>query len=108
MGRTLPNMFALVPGMVPLVKSNISAETRRIVNVAYYMLHSRAPKSTQASKRCINTAVALLTFTAVVFRSEIALLLVPLSFQLLYQGHTTFLNLVAVGVLAGLTSVGQL
>ncbi|KAG8213348.1 hypothetical protein J3R82DRAFT_11834 [Butyriboletus roseoflavus] len=84
-------MFALVP-----------------VNLAYYLLHDRAPKSMQASKRCINTAVALLTFTTVVFRSEVALLLVPLALQLLYQGHTTFLDLLKVGVLVGLTSVGQL
>ncbi|KAF8554440.1 hypothetical protein OG21DRAFT_1578255 [Imleria badia] len=88
MGRTLPNMFALVP-----------------VNLANYLLYNRAPNSTKASKNHINIAVGLLTFTAVVFRSEVALLLAPLALQLLIQGHTTFLNLVKVGLLVGLTSV---
>ncbi|KAH0832984.1 glycosyltransferase family 22 protein [Lanmaoa asiatica] len=105
MGRTLPNMFALVPGILPLVNSNISAEISLVVNLAYYLLHDRAPKSTQPSRKCINIAVALLTFTAVVFRSEVALLLVPLALQLLIQGHTTFLDLVKVGLSVGLTSV---
>ncbi|KAF9223821.1 glycosyltransferase family 22 protein [Gyrodon lividus] len=88
MGRTLPNMFALIP-----------------VNLAYYALYNRAPKSIQASSKSINTALVLLTFTAVVFRSEVALLLAPLALQLLVQGHTTFLNLVKVGLLAGLSSI---
>ena len=107
MGRTLPNMFALVPGIFPPVKSNINAEISFVVNLAHYLLYNRAPKSTQASKRCINIAVALLTFTAVVFRSEVALLLAPLALQLLIRGHTTPLDLVKVGLLIGLTSVGQ-
>ncbi|KIK79362.1 glycosyltransferase family 22 protein [Paxillus rubicundulus Ve08.2h10] len=88
MGRTLPNMFALVP-----------------VNIAYYVLYNRAPQSLQASKKSIDTALTLLTFTSVVFRSEVALLLAPLAFQLLAQGHTTFLNLTKVGLLAGLMSI---
>ncbi|KAG9314937.1 glycosyltransferase family 22 protein [Chiua virens] len=87
MGRTLPNMFALVP-----------------VNLAHYMLYHRAPNSVKASKRSINTAIALLTFTAVVLRSEVVLLLAPLALQLLIQGHTTILELVRAGLLAGLTS----
>lgn len=101
-------MLALAPGIFPLVNSNISAEISLVVNLAYYLLHNRAPKSTQASKNCVNIAVALLTFTAVVFRSEVALLLAPLALQLLVQGHTTFLDLVKVGLLAGLASIGQL
>ena len=104
MGRTLPNMFALVPGIFPPVNWNISAEISLIVNLANYLLYNRAPGSTQASKKCINIAVALLIFTAVVFRSEVALLLAPLALQLLIQGHT---NLVKVGLLVGLMSVGQ-
>ena len=97
-------MFALVPGIFPPMNWNISAEISLIVNLANYLLYNRAPGSTQASKKCINIAVALLIFTAVVFRSEVALLLAPLALQLLIQGHT---NLVKVGLLVGLTSVGQ-
>ncbi|KIJ67137.1 glycosyltransferase family 22 protein [Hydnomerulius pinastri MD-312] len=88
MGRTLPNMFALIP-----------------VNFAFYALYNRAPKSMQAPKRNINIAIALLTFTAVIFRSEVALLLGPLALQLLVQGHITFASLVKIGLLAGLASI---
>ncbi|KAH7884254.1 glycosyltransferase family 22 protein [Phlebopus sp. FC_14] len=88
MGRTLPNMFALLP-----------------VNLAYYSLYNRAPKSTRASQKNIDVAIALLVFTAVVFRSEIALLLAPLALQLLVARHTSFFHLVKVGLLAGLTSI---
>ena len=101
-------MFALVPGISPPVNSDINAEISLVVNLAYYLLCDRAPGSMQASKKSINIAVALLTFTAVVFRSEVALLLAPLALQLLVQGHTTFIDLVKVGLLAGLMSVGQL
>lgn len=107
MGRTLPNMFALVPGILPLAHSNVSAEISLVVNLASYLLYDRASKSTKASKSRINIAVGLLTFTAVVFRSEVALLLAPLALQLLIQGHTTFLDLVKAGLFVGLTSVGQ-
>lgn len=92
---------------IPSLSSITSAETSLVVNLAYFLLYHRAPKSTQASKRCINIAVGLLTFTTVVFRSEVALFLAPLALQLLIQRHTTFLDLVKVGLLAGLTSVGQ-
>ncbi|KIJ60396.1 glycosyltransferase family 22 protein [Hydnomerulius pinastri MD-312] len=88
MGRTLHNMFALIP-----------------VNFVFYALYNRAPKSTQAPKRNINIAIALLTFTAVIFRSEVALLLGPLALQLLVQGRTKFANLVKIGLLAGLASI---
>ncbi|KAF9232948.1 Alg9-like mannosyltransferase family-domain-containing protein [Melanogaster broomeanus] len=75
------------------------------VNFAYYALYNRAPKSVQAPSKNITIAVALLTFTAVVFRSELAVLLALLALQLLIEGHSTFLNLVTVGLLAGLTSI---
>lgn len=100
-------MFALVPGILLPVIPDTNSEMSLIVNIAHYLLYNRAPRSTQASKKCINIAVGLLTFTAVVIRSEVALLLAPLALQLLIQGHTTFINLIKVGLLVGLGSVGM-
>ncbi|KAI6025003.1 hypothetical protein PISMIDRAFT_90258 [Pisolithus microcarpus 441] len=81
MSRTLPNMFALIP-----------------VNLAYFTLYNRAPQSIRPSRMSVDIAVGLLVFTAVVFRSELALLLAPLSLQFLIQGHTTFARLIKVGL----------
>ncbi|KIM64276.1 glycosyltransferase family 22 protein [Scleroderma citrinum Foug A] len=89
MSRTVPNMFALLP-----------------VNLAYFALYNRAPHSNRPSKTSVDVAVALLVFTAVVFRSEVTLLLAPLALQLLIQGHITLLRLIKVGLITGVASVG--
>lgn len=54
----------------------------------------------------VDVAVALLVFTAVVFRFEVILLLGPLALQLLIQGHVTLLRLIKVGLITGVTSIG--
>ncbi|KAG1743496.1 glycosyltransferase family 22 protein [Suillus lakei] len=89
MGRTLPNMFALFP-----------------VNLGFYALYDRAPHSQYPTRRSVDVAFALLTFTAVVFRSEVALLLAPLAIQALLLRHTSFLRLIRVGFLSGMLSIG--
>ncbi|KAI6129890.1 glycosyltransferase family 22 protein [Pisolithus croceorrhizus] len=81
MSRTLPNMFALIP-----------------VNLAYFTLYNRAPQSIHPSRASVDIAVGLLVFTAVIFRSEVALLLGPLCLQFLIQGYTTFARLIKVGL----------
>ncbi|KAG2145216.1 glycosyltransferase family 22 protein [Suillus clintonianus] len=88
MGRTLPNMFALFP-----------------VNLGFYALYDRAPQSKYPTRRSVDVAFALLTFTAVVFRSEVALLLAPLAIQALLLRHTSFLRLIIVGFLSGMLSI---
>ncbi|KAF8805435.1 alpha-1,6-mannosyltransferase subunit [Phlegmacium glaucopus] len=88
MGRTIPNMFALIP-----------------VNLATSFLIDGAPKSTSLSSRSINFAIALLTFTAVVFRAEVVLFLGPLVLQLLFTHQISFVNLIKVGLLSGLCSL---
>ncbi|KZT23137.1 glycosyltransferase family 22 protein [Neolentinus lepideus HHB14362 ss-1] len=88
MGRTLPNMFALVP-----------------VNLATYLLLSRAPNSTKPSYWITHLAIGLLTSTAVILRSEVLLLLAPIVLQALVSGYTTFASIVRVGVTAGLVSL---
>ncbi|KAL6298546.1 Alg9-like mannosyltransferase family-domain-containing protein [Sparassis latifolia] len=88
MGRTLPNMFAVFP-----------------VNVALSYLVNRAPNSTRPSRYSIHWAIALLTFTAVVFRSEVVLLLGPLVLQAVVRRYTTLTNIIKIGLIAGLSSV---
>ncbi|THH12420.1 hypothetical protein EW146_g7714 [Bondarzewia mesenterica] len=75
MGRTLPNMFALIPEF----HTPITAE--------------------------VQIAIALLTFASVVFRSEIALLLGCVSLQSLLSRQITFGKLTKVGLISGLSSV---
>jgi alpha-1,6-mannosyltransferase len=106
MGRTIPNMFALVPGMYII---HIFPQTLilRLVNLATYFLINGAPKSTQISSRSVNSAIALLTFTAVVLRAEVALLLGPLALQLLLTNQINFINLIKVGLISGLSSLGS-
>lgn len=50
-------------------------------------------------------AISLLTFTAVVFRAEVALLLAPLAIQCLYLRYITFTSLVKTGLLSGILSL---
>ncbi|KAI6125109.1 glycosyltransferase family 22 protein [Pisolithus croceorrhizus] len=88
MSRTLPNMFALIP-----------------VNLAFFTLYNRAPQSIHPSRASVDITVGLLVFTAVIFRSEVALLLGPLSLQFLIQGHTTFARLIKVGLSTGIASI---
>ncbi|KAI0715822.1 alpha-1,6-mannosyltransferase subunit [Cerioporus squamosus] len=86
MGRTLPNMFALLPA-----------------NIALYLLIDRAPNSTRPSKSSVHWAIALLTFTTVVFRSELLLLLGPLVWQAILR-YTTLHDVIKVGLLSGILS----
>ncbi|KAI9061200.1 glycosyltransferase family 22 protein [Trametes sanguinea] len=88
MGRTLPNMFALIPA-----------------NLALYLLVDRAPNSTRPSKENVHRAIGLLTFASVVFRAELVLLLGPLALQAIVRQYTSIANVVKVGLLTGTVSV---
>jgi alpha-1,6-mannosyltransferase len=72
------------------------------VNLALYLIlvQDRKAEKTQG-------AIALLTFATVVFRSEIFLLLVPVVLQSLFLGYTSLLNIVRVGLISGLISLGS-
>ncbi|KAG6335675.1 hypothetical protein ID866_3409 [Astraeus odoratus] len=106
MSRTLPNMFALLPGtrMWNFVWDNL-CNVYVTVNLAYFALYNRAPQSLRPTRKSVDIAVALLVFTAVVFRSEVALLLVPIALQLWIQGHTTLPKLIKVGLVTAVTSI---
>ncbi|KAF9018196.1 hypothetical protein BDZ89DRAFT_356545 [Hymenopellis radicata] len=88
MGRTLPNMFALFP-----------------VNVSTYLILDGSPASLRPSSKRVQIALSLLTFTAVVFRAEVALYLGPLALQALFLRWITFTGLFKVGLVSGLLSV---
>ncbi|KAF7290124.1 Mannosyltransferase [Mycena chlorophos] len=89
MGRTLPNMLAFLP-----------------VNLAAYLLIDRAPNALKPSKRSVGASIALLVFSAVVFRAEIAALGAALIIQSLYAGHISFRRAFVVGAVSSLTSIG--
>ncbi|KAF7432767.1 dolichyl-P-Man:Man(7)GlcNAc(2)-PP-dolichol alpha-1,6-mannosyltransferase [Pleurotus ostreatus] len=94
MGRTLPNMFALFP-----------------VNVSTSILISPSANP-YAQRRAGLKAICIIIFTAVVFRAELALLLVPIIIQHLYRSvfrSYTFLStvrqLLVVGATTGVISI---
>jgi alpha-1,6-mannosyltransferase len=108
MGRTLPNMFALLPGQSLASTTSRTPTSRSIftVNIALTLLVDRAPNASRPSKRSVEMAIALLAFTAVVFRAEVLLLLAPLVLQCLLLRYVTILNVIKIGIIAGLASIG--
>ncbi|KAI0079622.1 hypothetical protein K474DRAFT_1639550 [Panus rudis PR-1116 ss-1] len=87
-GRTLPNMFALVP-----------------VNIASCILLYRSSNKPKPTPRDLGRVIALLTFTSIVFRAEVALLLAPVTVHALFSGGISFKKLLKVGVVSGLASI---
>ncbi|KAF7362438.1 Mannosyltransferase [Mycena venus] len=88
MGRTLPNMLALLP-----------------VNLSAYLLIARAPNTLKPSQRSVSASIALLIFSAVVFRAELAALAGALLLQSIYSRHISFWQAFAVGAISTLASI---
>lgn len=80
-------MFALIP-----------------VNLSLYWIIKRAPNALRPPRSHLKRAISLLVFTAAVFRSEVLLLLGPLSLQALFAGNISFSSLLRVGLTVGLMS----
>jgi len=78
-----------------------------VVNFSTYLLLDRAPNATRPTNKSIKFATASLTFTAAVFRAEVALLLAPLCVQLLATGQIPFRTLLKVGLFVSILSVGE-
>ena len=106
MGRTLPNMFALFPGASVSYSPSASDEPRSLANIALYLLLDRAPNSTRPSGTSVRWAIALLTFTTGVFRSELLLLVGPLALQAALR-YTSLYDVAKVGIVSGLLSAGE-
>ena len=78
-----------------------------LVNIALYFIYGREPNASRPSRGRIHAAIALLTFTAVVFRAELLLFLGPLVLQALISRSTTLFKVIGVGLLSGLFSAGR-
>ncbi|EKM61314.1 glycosyltransferase family 22 protein [Phanerochaete carnosa HHB-10118-sp] len=89
MGRTLPNMFALLP-----------------VNIALCRLWDRAPNATRPTARGIDISIVLLVFASVVFRAEVAVLLAAVVLQALWSRRTSLLRVIKVGLISSFVSIG--
>ena len=76
------------------------------VNLAVYLLVDRAPNARRPARTSVRWAIALLTFTAVVFRAEVVMFLAPLALFLLLNDRSTFSDILRVGVTSGIASVG--
>jgi alpha-1,6-mannosyltransferase len=77
------------------------------VNLAHARLLDHTPTSKRPLAHAVKVAIGLLTFATVVFRSELLLLLGPIVLQALLQGAVSFLDVVRIGLVAGLSSIGQ-
>lgn len=75
------------------------------MNLATYLIIDGPPAAIRLSNARVTAVIALLAFTAVVFRAEVLLLLGPLSLQFLYFRYITFARLVKVGVFSTLASI---
>ena len=78
-----------------------------VVNLAWYSVLDQAPNARRISPTKFYTAVALLVFSTVVFRSEVLLLLGPFVLQALWNGNATVAKTVHVGLMSGLISLGK-
>jgi alpha-1,6-mannosyltransferase len=76
------------------------------VNLALYLTLDLDPQTAKPPPRRAYAAISLLTFSAVIFRSEVLVLLAPLSIQYLSLGYTTLSDTIRVGLISGLTSLG--
>ncbi|KAM6489392.1 hypothetical protein JOM56_015293 [Amanita muscaria] len=76
-----------------------------VVDISTSLLIGHNPVSVRQSKRAYKAAIALLSFTAIVFRAAISLLLALLSLQLLITRKLTVLELIKVGLYSSVTSI---
>lgn len=104
MGRAIPNMFATIPGGFHVRSDLKFISDRVIVNLAIYTLLFREELHYWTDKYMFRT-LYLLTFTAVVFRAEVALLLGPLALQLLYAEKIEGREVLQAGIISGSISL---
>ena len=71
-----------------------------LVNVALCKLWDRAPNAYRPTPRSIDISIALLVFTAVVFRAEVAVLLAPVVLQALYCRYISLFRVIKVGLIS--------
>lgn len=77
------------------------------MNISSYLLLNLNSNAIRPSKTNAQWAISLLTITAVSLRAEVALLLVPIAYQLLATGSITFGTLMRTICFSGLLSIGE-
>jgi hypothetical protein len=77
------------------------------VNFALYLILESNAYLQKPRKRKIFAAIGLMTFATVVFRSELILLLAPLTLQFLFLGYINLSSVLKVGLISGILSVGS-
>ena len=77
------------------------------VNMAYANILNRMPNTSRPSPSSVNKAIALLTFTSVVYRAETVLLLAPLVIQGLWKRWVDIGTVIRTGLLSAILSIGE-
>ncbi|TFY74397.1 hypothetical protein EWM64_g9615 [Hericium alpestre] len=76
-----------------------------IINISTYLLINRNRNAQRPSQTAIGGALALLIFTAVIFRAEVALLAIVIAFQSLLNGNLRLSRFILVGFLASISAI---
>ena len=106
MGRTLPNMFALFPGAwAPTLPTTLLTSVS-LVNLAVSLLIPNSTARGFSTQSRLLAAISLLVFTAVVFRSEVALLLAPVALHAMLFVVPPF-RVIKTGILSAAVSIGK-
>ncbi|KAI0034769.1 alpha-1,6-mannosyltransferase subunit [Vararia minispora EC-137] len=88
MGRTIPNMFALLPA-----------------NLAFWLLLGKERNAIRVPSSQVSMALFLFTSAGVVLRAEVTGLLIPFALQCLAEGSIAFFDLIRTGIMSGLISI---
>ena len=104
MGRTLPNMFALLPGS-PLysLTPHRCLPITCPVNLAISLLVAPSRRRAWTNR----SAICIVAVTTVIFRAELALFLAPLTCMAAVKYRSSVTALVVAGILSGLSATGE-
>ena len=106
-GQDTAEHVCVVPWCVASPSVNCSTLTHRLtpVNVALSFLIPSTPSRASPTQQKLLSAISLLVFTSVVFRSEVALLLVPIALHAIQV--VPFALLVKRGLITATVSIGE-
>jgi alpha-1,6-mannosyltransferase len=79
-----------------------------VVNLAWFLVLDQPPGAKKHAAGSVHAAIALLVFTAVVFRAEVLLVLGPFILQALFLGKSSIWSIFKSGLVSGLASLGSL
>ena len=106
-GQDIAEHVCIIPWCVgpPSVDCSVLTQRLTLVNVALSLLIPSAPARASPTQPKLLSAISLLVFTSVVFRSEVALLLVPIAMHAIQI--VPFSLLVKRGFIAAAVSIGE-